>query len=131
MPIHPNFWHIFGIQRREKYYFEVHQTFSCKSSPKIFNTLSEVLCWILSNNYAIPFLVHLLEDFISISPSTCSPCSTSPYDFKRFFFFSELGVPISEGKKKLGPMHKIEFLGVYLDSLSNFKHLFPKRKSKG
>lgn len=40
--------------------------------------------------------------------------------------FSELAVPISEGKK-LGPMHKIEFLGVYLDPLE-FQTSLPKKK---
>ncbi|XP_073721045.1 uncharacterized protein [Misgurnus anguillicaudatus] len=41
MPINPDFWHLFGVLWREKYYFAVRLTFGCKSSPKIFDTLSE------------------------------------------------------------------------------------------
>ncbi len=60
MTIHPDSWHLFGILWERKYYFAVRLTFGCKSSPKIFNMLSEAICWILSNNYAIPHLIHLL-----------------------------------------------------------------------
>lgn len=34
----------------------------CKSSPKIFDSLSEALCWILLNNHNLPFFIHLLGD---------------------------------------------------------------------
>ncbi|KAI2646851.1 Pro-Pol polyprotein [Labeo rohita] len=59
MPIHPVFWHLFGIRWKNKFYFAVRLTFGCRSSPKIFDTLSEAICWILSNNYNIPYLIHL------------------------------------------------------------------------
>ncbi len=68
MPIHPDSWHLFRIQWAEKFYFAVRLTFGCKSSPKIFDMLSEAVYGILSNNYAIPHLIHLLDDFLIISP---------------------------------------------------------------
>lgn len=43
-------------------------TFGYESSPKIFNTLSETVCWILLNNHNISFLVRLLDNFLIISP---------------------------------------------------------------
>ncbi len=57
-PIHPDSWHLFGVRWNGKFYFSVRLTFGCKSSPKIFDMLSEAVCWILSNNYAIPHLIH-------------------------------------------------------------------------
>lgn len=42
---------------------------------KIFDTLLEALCWILQNNYAIPYLILLLEDFLIISPSRFPPAA--------------------------------------------------------
>ncbi len=46
MPIHPDAWHLFGIQWAGKFYFAVRLTFGCKSSPKFFDMLSEAICWI-------------------------------------------------------------------------------------
>ncbi|XP_061574443.1 uncharacterized protein LOC133441046 [Cololabis saira] len=102
LPIHPDFWQYFGVRWRGAYYFAVRLTFGCKSSPKLFDTFSEALCWILSNNHGIPFL----------SPPSSPPASglvtlTS--------VFSELGVPLSAEKTE-GPSTSLEFLGITLDT---------------
>ncbi|XP_061585356.1 uncharacterized protein LOC133450379 [Cololabis saira] len=112
LPIHPDFWQYFGVRWRGAYYFAVRLTFGCKSSPKLFDTFSEALCWILSNNHGIPFLVHLLDDFLVITPPSSPPASglvtlTS--------VFSELGVPLSAEKTE-GPSTSLEFLGITLDT---------------
>ncbi len=85
MPIHPDSWHFIGILWERKYYFAVRLTFGCKSSPKIFDMLSEAICWILSNNYAIPHLIHLLDDFLIISPPRRHPSRPHPQSPKGFF----------------------------------------------
>ena len=77
IPIHPDFWHLFGIQWKDAYYFAVRLNFGCKSSPKIFDSLSEALCWILLNKYRLPYIVHLLDDFLTVTPSS-SPLSHGP-----------------------------------------------------
>ncbi len=115
MPIHPDAWHLFRVQWAGKFYFAVRLTFGCKSSPKIFDMLSEAICWILSNNYAIPHLIHLLDDFLIISPPQAIPAAhilTVPKNF------SELGIPIAQ-EKNLGPATSIEFLGINLDSVKS------------
>lgn len=93
-------------------YFSVRLTFGCRSSPKIFNTLSEALCWILLNNNKLPFVLHLLDDFLLVDFPTAKPdrCITA---LKRTF--ESLGVPLSH-EKTVGPLTSIEFLGVALDS---------------
>ncbi|CAC5368602.1 unnamed protein product [Mytilus coruscus] len=42
-------------------------SFGCRSSPKIFDTLSEAICWILQNNYGLRHVLHLLDDFLLIN----------------------------------------------------------------
>ncbi|XP_052428992.1 uncharacterized protein LOC127970440 [Carassius gibelio] len=123
MPIHPDFWHLFGIRWLEKYYFAVRLTFGCKSSPKIFDMLSEAVCWILSNNYAIPHIIHLLDDFLVISSPKAIPAAHILTVQK---VFSELGIPIAQ-EKTMGPATTIEFLGIYLDS-AKFQLSLPKEK---
>ncbi len=66
MPLDLSQWHLFRVSWREKFNFSVRLTFECKSSPKIFDTLSEALCWVLLNNFELPFVLHLLDDFLLI-----------------------------------------------------------------
>ena len=123
LPIHPDYWPYFGVQWKGQYYFAVRLTFGCKSSPKIFNSLSEALCWILTNNHAIPHLVHLLDDFLIVEPPSPPPAhglSTLKT------VFSDLGVPLSD-EKTIGPATSIEFLGITLDTVS-FKASLPQEK---
>lgn len=68
MSLRPNSWHLFGVRWRESFYFAVRLTLRCKNRPKIFDTLSKALYWILTHNHNLPFLVHLLDDFLSIHP---------------------------------------------------------------
>ncbi len=123
MPIHPDFWHLFGIRWRGRFYFSVRLTFGCRSSPKIFDMLSEAICWILSNNYSVPHLIHLLDDFLIISPPDAIPAKNITTVQR---IFTELGVPIAQ-EKSLGPTQFIEFLGINLDSVK-FQASLPKEK---
>ncbi|XP_067290331.1 uncharacterized protein [Pseudorasbora parva] len=123
MPIHPDFWHLFGIRWRGKFFFAVRLTFGCKSSPKIFDMLSEALCWILQNNHAVPYLVHLLDDFLTVSPSFFPPAAHLSTIQN---VFSTLGVPLSPEKTQ-GPTTSLEFLGINLDSVK-FQASLPKDK---
>ena len=59
MPLHPSQWHLLDIRWRNKHYFAVWLTFGCRSSPRIFDTLSEALCWILLNVRKLPLVLHL------------------------------------------------------------------------
>ncbi|XP_030253189.1 uncharacterized protein LOC115569298 [Sparus aurata] len=114
IPIHPDFWHLFGVQWRGAYYFAVRLTFGCKSSPKIFDSLSEALCWILLNKHRLPYVVHLLDDFLTVTPSSSPPSHGLTTLISAF---NELGVPLSPEKTE-GPSTSLEFLGITLNSVS-------------
>ena len=123
LPLHPDSWHLFGVCWKDKYYFAVRLTFGCKSSPKLFDNLSELLCWILLNNYRIPFLVHLLDDFLTVDPPS-SPPAHSLSCLKTAF--ATLGVPLAEEKTE-GPATSIEFLGIKLDTIT-YQASLPQEK---
>lgn len=112
MPLHPSQWPLFGVKWRGKMFFSVRLTFGCRSSPKIFDTLAEALCWILLNNDKLPFVLHLLDDFLLVDFPSATP-DVSISALKRTF--SHLGIPLSE-EKTIGPVKVIEFLGITLDS---------------
>ena len=111
MPIHPSQWSLFGVKWEKMFYFAVRLTFGCRSSPHIFNAISEALCWILLNVVRLPFVLHLLDDFLLIDFPSSSPDSLP----KLKATFDELGVPLS-AEKTVGPVKSIEFLGIVLDS---------------
>ncbi|XP_071060142.1 uncharacterized protein [Pseudochaenichthys georgianus] len=113
IPIHPSQWHMFGIRWESKFYFAVRLTFGCRSSPCIFNSFSEALCWILLNVVRIPSVLHLLDDFLLIDP----PRDNSGDSLAKLqTCFQELGVPLSV-EKTLGPNTRLGFLGITLDSV--------------
>jgi hypothetical protein len=56
----------YGINWKNKYYFYKRLVFGCRSSPKIFDMLSQAVYWILENNYNIKHILHLLDDFLAI-----------------------------------------------------------------
>ena len=123
MPIHPSQWHYFGINWDAKFYFATRLTFGCRSSPFIFNQVSEALCWILLNRVRVPSLLHLLDDFLLI---------VAPHDHagsaldKLKHLFSYLGIPLS-AEKTVGPATRLEFLGITLDSVE-MKASLPEEK---
>lgn len=67
MPLYPSQWHLFRVKWRSKIYFAVCLVFGCRSSPRIFDCLSEALCWILLNICKLPFVLHL-QPTVSRSP---------------------------------------------------------------
>ena len=71
MPLHPSQWH--GIQWRSKMYFYARLAVGCRSSRRIFDTLSEALCWVLLNVHRLPFVLHLLDDFLVIDYPSSPP----------------------------------------------------------
>ena len=114
VPIHPSQWHLFGIKWGSKLYFAARLTFGCRSSPALFNLVSEALCWILLNRVRLPAVVHLLDDYFLVEPPSEGSGSSLA---KLRSLFDYLGVPIS-AEKTIGPANRLEFLGIMLDSLS-------------
>ncbi|XP_076583733.1 uncharacterized protein LOC143319050 [Chaetodon auriga] len=123
LPIHPDFWHLFGVHWKGAYYFAVRLTFGCKSSPKIFDSLAESLCWILTNNHKVPYVIHLLDDFLTISPPSSPPAKALT---TLTTTFHELGVPISPDKTE-GPKTSLDFLGITLNTVSLQASLPPEK----
>lgn len=113
VPIHPSQWNLFGVKWASNFYFAVRLAFGCKSSPSIFNLVSEALCWVLLNRVKVPSLLHLLDDFLLIdAPRDASGSSL----LKLKSCFHHLGIPLSE-EKTIGPYTSLEFLGLTLDTV--------------
>ena len=72
LPIKGCQWPYFCVKWRNLYYEYVRLVFGCLSSPTIFDTLSQALCWIACKNYGIETIFHLLDDFLTVDiPDSC------------------------------------------------------------
>ncbi|VDI15265.1 Hypothetical predicted protein [Mytilus galloprovincialis] len=112
MPLKQDLWPFHGIQWDNKFYFFKRLVFGCRSSPKIFDTLSTAICWIAQNKYGIKNILHLLDDFLVIEPLEANAQATMT---RLLNMFKELGIPLS-AKKTEGPCVVLEYLGISLDT---------------
>ena len=123
IPIKESLWPFYGVKWDNKYYFYTRLVFGSRSSPKIFDTLSEAVCWILEHNYKLLNVLHLLDDFLAIDPPKADADRTMAV---LTLVFNKLGIPLSPNKT-IGPVTELEYLGIILDSIKMEARL-PKNK---
>ncbi|VDI37445.1 Hypothetical predicted protein [Mytilus galloprovincialis] len=111
-PYLPSQWPLFCFKWQSFYYYYVRLTFGCRSSPKIFDTISQAICHIAEKNYKIKNILHLLDDFLTIDhPSEDGERSMAIM----MTIFKRLNIPIAKHKTE-GPVTCLEYLGIILDS---------------
>ena len=111
IPVHPSQWHLLGMKWEGQYYFDKVLSMGGRSSPCIFDSLSEAIEWICVTNYLIEILMHLLDDFLSVESPGAPPMALE----KLKQIFARLGVPLAPNKL-FGPVQVLEFLGIILDT---------------
>ena len=106
-------WPYFCVKWNNLYYVFVRLVFGCRSSPRIFDTLSQAICWIACTNYGVDTIFHLLDDFLTVDePNECVGLRTKAV---MSLLFARLCVPLAT-KKCVGPTCCLEYLGIILDS---------------
>ena len=126
VPILPSLWQYHGVSWNNKLYFFVRLCFGSKSSPKIFSLLSEAIHFIATNNYNIPDLLYLLDDFLAI----CTSEEGERTKQKLLEVFKILKIPIHP-KKTVGPTVHLTFLGIDLNSVEMLASLPDEIKYNG
>jgi len=103
IPILPTQWHMYCIKWKSKYYYYTRLAFGCRSSPKIFDHLSQAVCWIATNNYGVQHILHLLDDFITFE----HPDNPGQRNMDiLYFIFNKLDIPMA--------LHKTSGVGFLL-----------------
>ena len=92
--------------------FYTRLVFGSCSSPKMFDWLSQVICWIAQHNYGINFMLHLLDDFLTIDPPNATAERTMAL---LTLVFNRLRVPIVP-YKTVEPTVQLQYLKIFLDS---------------
>ena len=110
--VHPTLWHLYGVKWKGDYFFYTRLVFGSRSSPKIFDWISQAVCWIANHNYGIEFIIHLLDDFLTIDrPSAAADRTMALITM----IFNRLRIPISPSKT-VGPTVQVQYLGIILDT---------------
>ena len=107
-PVHPNDWHLLGMKWQGQYYFDMRLSMGSRSSPFNFDTIGKAIEFIVQANYAIAFIEHILDDFITIESGAQTPVALNIL----IRLFQKLGVQ----EKIFGPTTCLDFLGITLEA---------------
>ena len=113
IPIHPSDYPLLGMCWRGKYYYDRCMPMGCASSCRTFEKFSTALEWLAKTYLDIPLIIHLLDDFLLVSPTFAG----SQAHLSNFLSFCEfLGIPMAPDKT-IGPSCVLSFCGIELDSM--------------
>ena len=69
----PSQRYLLGMKWRGKFFVDLVLPFGLRSAPFIFNSVAEMVEWILRHNYSIPDLLHYLDDYITAVRASVAP----------------------------------------------------------
>lgn len=114
IPIQQTDHELLGFKVEALYYFDKTLPMGASISCNLFESFSTALHWVAEHRLAIRACVHVLDDFLFISPNNANLCSE--YLGRFLDFCKEIGVPIKKEKTR-GPSPVMTFLGIELDSI--------------
>ena len=105
---------------RGQFFVDLALPFGLCSAPYIFNSVADLVEWILKNKYRVLDLMHYLDDFITAGPADSLQCSQN--------LQTSLAICRSLGlhphpNKCIGPSTRLVVLGMKLDSLDQTARL--------
>ena len=66
--VHPSDRYLLGMWWRNQFYVDLALPFGLHSALNIFNSVADMVEWILINSYDVPNLLHYLDNFITAGP---------------------------------------------------------------
>lgn len=126
IPIQPQDYHLLGICWKGLYYYDRCMPMGCSSSCKTFEIFSSAVEWIARKKLHIDHILHLLDDFLIVSPS--HDLYKQQLDLS-LMLCHYLGIPMAP-EKTIGPSSTISFAGIELDSVLMEARLPPDKLVK-
>ena len=118
--IHPSDRHPLGFKWHNAYYIDLALPFGLHSAPAIFNSVAELVEWILVHSYGIEDLLHYLDDFILAAPANSVVCASNLQ--VAIAVVPRLGLPLHP-QKCLGPAFYMVILAIELDTAAQIARL--------
>jgi hypothetical protein len=112
VPVHPDDWHLLGMQWRGKYYYDKVLVFGLSSSCQLWERVATAVHWIAKSLLGLELMVHYIDDFLIIGTSV----ALAELQLKALLkLFAMLGVPLSLDKLE-GPTQVLPFLGIEINT---------------
>lgn len=118
--VHPEDRYLLGMKWRGQFFVDLALPFGLRSAPYIFNSVAELVEWIIRNKHNVPDLMHYLDDFITAGPANSQQCSQNLQT--SLAVCRSLGLPLHPSKC-IGPSTCLVVLGIELDSLEQTARL--------
>ena len=121
VPVHPSHRVLLGMKWPDQFYVDLVLPFGLRSAPFIFNSVANMVEWILINSYQIPHLLHYLDDFITAGPPRSLQCAQN---------LATLSVPTAWSAPvfwQVCPSMVLTVMGIELDSYHQVARL-PQEK---
>ena len=118
--IHPDDRFLLGLKWRGKFYVDLALPFGLRSAPFIFNSVADMVEWILLNSHHVSDLLHYLDDFITAGPPQSSLCDQNLRS--AITVCKRLGLPLHPNKF-IAPSTSLTVLGIELDSIQQIARL--------
>ena len=96
IPINSSDHRLLGFQWDGKFYHDRCLPMGCSVSCQLFETLSTAVQWILQTKLSVPFMSHILDDFIFFGPPSSKTCNTSLRTF--FMLADSIKLPVKQSK---------------------------------
>ena len=98
--VHPSDRYLIGMKWRSMFYVDLALPFGLRSAPYIFNSVADLVEWILLNNYHLTDLLHYQDDFITAGPPNSPQCENNLSS--AWSVCATVGLPLHPSKK-VGP----------------------------
>jgi hypothetical protein len=112
VPVHPDDWHLLGMQWRGKYYYDNVLVFGLSSACRHWERVATAVHWMAKTLLKLDLMVHYIDDYLLISTGE----KLAELQLRSLLkLFQMLGVPLSEDKLE-GPTHVLPFLGIEINT---------------
>ena len=112
IPVHPDDRFLLGMSWHGQFFIDLLLPFGLRSAPFIFNSVADMVEWILLRKHRLSDLLHYLDDFITAGPPQSSQCA---YNLNMAISVCHrLGLSL-HADKCVGPATSMTVLGIELD----------------
>jgi len=118
--VHPSDRYLLGLKWCNHYYVALALPLGVRSAPYIFNSMADMVGWILLNTHNLSDLLHYLDDFITAGPPDANQCAENLATSIAVCRY--LGLPLHPDKC-IGPSTHLVVLGIELDLMAQVAHL--------
>ena len=118
--VHPSDWNLLVLKWRNHCYVDLALSSGLPSAPYIFNSVADMVEWILLIAHNVSDLLHYLDNFITAGPPDSNQCAENLAT--SLAVCRSLGLPLHLDKC-IGPSTHLVVLGIKLNSMAQVARL--------